>query len=142
MVILWSLRSEAQPGKESDMILGTWLTGSEKAIVEIYKCGSEYCGKIVWLRDPHYEDGTKKVDKNNPEEKLRKRSIMGMNILEGFVYDEDLEWDDGEIYDPDNGKTYSCVMNLRPKDKILEVRGYIGFSLIGRTEEWTRSRPK
>ena len=64
---------------------------------------------------------------------------MGINILEGFSYDEDLEWEDGEIYDPDNGKTYSCVMNLIPEKNILEVRGYIGISLIGRTEEWIRS---
>ena len=129
----------AQSDKEADQILGIWLTGSKKAKVNIVKCKDHYCGVIVWLRDPYYEDGSVKRDKKNEDESLRGREVMGINILEGFVYDGDLEWEDGEIYDPDNGKTYSCVMNLIPEKNILEVRGYIGISLIGRTEEWIRS---
>lgn len=129
----------AQPENEADQILGIWLTGSKKAKVEIVKCQNLYCGKIVWLREPYYDDGSVKLDKKNEDESMRTREVMGINILEGFSYDEDLEWEDGEIYDPDNGKTYSCVMNLIPEKNILEVRGYIGISLIGRTEEWIRS---
>ena len=138
---LWlnSSTSYAQSEKEADQILGIWLTGSKKARVEIKKCQNQYCGTIVWLREPFYEDGTVKLDKKNADENLQERKVLGINILEGFVYDGDLEWDDGEIYDPDNGKTYSCVMNLIPEENILEVRGYIGFSLLGRTEEWIKS---
>jgi len=107
--------------------------------VKIYKCQDLYCGKIVWLRDPYYEDGTVKIDKKNSDESLQSRAVLGINILEGFVYNGELEWEDGEIYDPDNGKTYSCVINLNTEENILEVRGYIGFSWIGRTEEWIKS---
>ena len=126
--------------KESDEILGIWLTGTKKGKVEIYKCGNKYCGKLVWLKEPTYEDGSPKRDKKNPDEKLQGRLLMGMNILTGFEYDEDLEWEDGEIYDPESGKTYSCLMYIDEDDKgKLCVRGYIGFSLIGRTEFWVRS---
>lgn len=125
---------------ESDQLIGIWLTGSKKAKVEIYKCGNKYCGKIVWLREPTYEDGTAKIDKKNFDEKKRTRPILGMNILTDFEYDEDLEWEDGEIYDPENGKTYSCEIWMEEKDKSkLNVRGYVGFSLLGRTDIWVRS---
>jgi uncharacterized protein (DUF2147 family) len=131
----------AQSGNtEADQILGVWLTGNEKAKVQVYKCGDKYCGKIVWLKEPFYEDGKAKHDKNNPDEKLQSRPTMGMNLLTDFEYDDDLEWEDGEIYDPEEGKTYSCVINMDEDDKkILNVRGYIGFSFIGRTDSWTRS---
>ncbi|MEQ9062631.1 MAG: DUF2147 domain-containing protein [Vicingaceae bacterium] len=137
--LLISLDAFNQNIEESGRILGIWLTGSKKGKVEIYKCGEEFCGKIIWLRDPLNDEGKPKKDDKNPDKGLRDRLIIGTNVLHGFIYDGDLEWDDGEIYDPDNGKTYSCVMNLQPGGKVLEVRGYIGISLIGRTEEWIKS---
>ena len=139
VLVLSCATAVAQPSREEDKILGIWLTASRKGKVEIYRCGDKYCGKIVWLKDPLNDEGKAKLDKNNPDDKLKNRTIMGTNILHGFVYDGDMEWDDGEIYDPDNGKTYSCIMSLHPDNKVLEVRGYIGFSLIGRTEEWLRT---
>ena len=131
----------AQPkAPEADEILGIWLTGSKKGKVEIYKCGDRYCGKLVWLKEPTYEDGTQKIDKKNPDPALQKRPVKGLNILTDFEYDEDLEWEDGEIYDPENGKTYSCEIWMDEEDRnILNVRGYIGISLIGRTDVWERS---
>jgi len=108
--------------------------------VEVYKCKDKYCGKIVWLKTPLEEDGREKLDDENPDEALRKQPILGLNLLVDFEYDDDLEWEDGEIYDPEEGKTYSCVINMDEDDhKILNVRGYIGFSFIGRTDVWTRS---
>lgn len=114
--------------------------GFKKAKIEIYKCADKYCGKIVWLRDPYYKDGTEKRDTNNPNESLQNRPAMGMNILTDFEYDEDLEWEGGKIYDPEEGKTYCCVINMdKDNNKILKVRGYVGFPLIGRTGFWDRS---
>lgn len=138
--LLWLAPAEAQKQlREEDRILGVWLTGSGKARVEIYKCGSDYCGRIVWLRDPVYEDGSAKIDKKNEDPKLQSRPVMGLNLLNGFEYDDDLEWDDGEIYDPENGKTYDCVIYMEEdKPDLLEVRGYIGISLIGRSDLWRR----
>lgn len=117
-------------------IIGQWYTTDKGAIVEIYQCGDKLCGKIVWLREPNKEDGTPKTDVNNPDTKKHNDPIIGLNMLKGFVADGDKEWEDGEIYDPNNGKTYSCNMEL--KGEVLEVRGYIGISLFGRTEKWTR----
>lgn len=122
---------------EADAVLGVWYNGSKESKIEIYKCNTRYCGKIIWLKEPESE-GKPKVDKKNPDEKLRSRQILGMNLMRGFTYDEDNEWVDGEIYDPKSGKTYSCKMTLIDKNK-LDVRGYVGISLIGRTDSWTRA---
>lgn len=123
---------------EADLVVGTWLVQDENAKVKIYEKDKKYFGKIVWLQEPNDESGKPKVDRENPEKSLRSRPILGLVMLRDFEYDEDLEWDDGQIYDPKNGKTYSCKMTLKDDGKTLDVRGYIGFSFIGRSQMWTR----
>lgn len=132
VVLGFSIKLNAQ---QADDIIGTWLTASEKAKVQIYKTGNKYNGKIVWLKNPTYEDGTPKVDKNNPDKAKKSVPLMGLNMLKDFTFD-DGEWEDGTIYDPENGKTYSCTMKLN--NGRLDVRGYVGISLIGRTQTWIR----
>ncbi len=122
-----------------DAVLGTWYNGSKESRIEIYKCADKYCGKIVWLKEPNTEDGKPKVDKNNPDEKQRNRPIEGLVLMKDFSYDSDNVWEEGEIYDPKSGKTYSCKMTLKSNGE-LEVRGYVGISLIGRTDVWTRAK--
>lgn len=80
--------------------------------------------------------GIVKTDLKNPDESLRKRPILGMEILRDFVYN-DGKWTDGKIYDPKSGKTYSCNMNIEENGD-LHMRGYVGISLLGRTETWKR----
>ena len=121
----------------ADAVLGTWVTGSGKGHVEIYKQGNKYFGKIVWLQEPNTEQGTPKVDKNNPDAKLRTQPILGLVNLRDFTFEGDNEWEDGKVYDPEKGKDYSCQMTLTDPNT-LEVRGYIGISLIGRTDTWKR----
>ena len=121
--------------QNADDVVGVWLTDGGKSKVEIYKKGDEYFGKIIWLREPN-ENGKPKVDKNNPDDDLKSRPLVGMELLSDFEFDDD-EWEDGEIYDPESGKTYSCEMTL--DGNTLNVRGYIGVSWVGRTTEWTRS---
>ena len=116
--------------------LGVWTNEDGKAKFEIYKCGNKLCGKIVSLREPD-RNGKPKMDDNNPTKSLRNRPLMGLEFLKGFEYDGVNKWDDGTIYDPESGKTYSCYMKLINKDK-MEVKGYIGISLIGRAQTWTR----
>ena len=123
-------------GAEGDAILGNWLTEEGKAEVEIYKCNREYCGKIVWLKEPINDEGKDKTDVNNPDPEKKGRKIVGLNIVWGFKYDKYGKWVGGKIYDPDNGKTYSCKMTL--EDDNLNVRGYVGISLLGRTTVWTK----
>lgn len=130
------LLSNSAFSQKADDILGVWLTGSKKGHVEVYKQGDKYYGKIIWLKEPLNEQGKPKMDKNNPDKAKQTAPLMGLNMLKGFVFDED-EWEDGTIYDPENGKTYSCEITMKDKNT-LNVRGFIGISLIGRTDVWLR----
>ncbi|TDB68289.1 DUF2147 domain-containing protein [Arundinibacter roseus] len=121
-----------------DAVTGTWLTGSKKGHVEIYKQGSRYFGKIVWLKEPNDPATNKpKTDSNNPDPAKRKQPLVGLVNLKGFAFEGDNTWVDGTIYDPENGKEYSCKMTLRG-NSTLDVRGYVGVSLLGRTDTWQR----
>jgi uncharacterized protein (DUF2147 family) len=122
---------------EADRILGTWLTGSGKGRILITKYGDKYGGKLVWLREPNDETGKPKTDSKNPDAAKRGNPRLGLNNLLGFSYAGGGKYENGTIYDPENGKTYKCVMSL-DGDDVLNVRGYIGFTLIGRTDVWTR----
>ena len=124
---------------QADKILGTWLNEPKDAKIEVYKKGSEYFGKIIWLKNNVNDDGTSpKIDSKNEDESLRSRTIVGINILKDLEWDEDdNEWDDGEIYDPRSGSTYSLYAKLEDSNTLF-LKGYIGFSLIGRSTTWTR----
>jgi len=116
-------------------VVGRWKsiddeTGKAKSIIEIYKKGDKYFGKIVkLLNEP---DGICRTC----ETKYKNKNIEGLVILTDLEKDDD-EYNDGEIMDPKNGKTYSCYIKLESPNK-LKVRGYLGFSLLGRTQYWYR----
>jgi uncharacterized protein (DUF2147 family) len=135
VLVLLSIGAFAQ--QRADDIVGTWLTTSKNpARVEIYKQGDKYFGKIIWLKDP-MQDGKDKTDIKNPDASLRSEKIMGLVILKNARFNGDDAWKDGSIYDPESGKTYSCNISLDGKNK-LKLRGYVGISLLGRTEVWSR----
>jgi uncharacterized protein (DUF2147 family) len=135
VLLLMSMRVSAQP--KADDIVGVWLTaGKEPAKIQVYRSGDKFFGKIVWLKNPD-KNGKPKVDSKNPDKNKQGQKILGLVILEHFKFDED-EWEDGKIYDPESGKTYSCNISLNGTNT-LKVRGYIGISLLGRTETWTRT---
>lgn len=113
-----------------DAVMGEWLSESKDGRVQIYKQGEKFFGKIVWGKD-----GTRK-DAKNPDEKLRSQNIVGAVILKGFNFTGKV-WEDGTIYDPNNGKTYSSTMKIVDANT-LSIRGFIGFSLLGRSTVWTR----
>jgi uncharacterized protein (DUF2147 family) len=124
---------------KADDILGIWLNEEKDAKIEMYKQNNKYYGKIVWLNEPNEPaTGLPKLDDENEEETLRSRPVMGLVLAEGFVYEGEGLYEDGEIYDPKNGSTYSCYMKIESLTQ-LKVRGYIGFSIIGRTTYWTRT---
>jgi uncharacterized protein (DUF2147 family) len=123
--------------EEGDKLLGVWEPSHGKAKVKITKVGNKYFGKIVWLKFPTYDDGTKKADKNNPDPKMHEAPLLGYKILKDFEYVGKKTWENGTIYDPENGSTYNCVIKLKDNNTI-EVRGYIGVSAIGRTDTWKR----
>ncbi|MDN5288056.1 MAG: hypothetical protein JWR38_4330 [Mucilaginibacter sp.] len=122
---------------QTDKIEGLWFNDIKSAKIEISKgADGKFNGKIIWLKEP-LKNGKPKTDDENKDENLRKRPIIGLHILEGFVPDGDNKYTDGKIYDPKNGKTYSC--NITYKGKTLAIRGYIGVSLFGRTTTWERA---
>jgi uncharacterized protein (DUF2147 family) len=123
--------------QNADAILGKWVNPSGEGQIQIYKKGNLYYGKLVWLKFPNDEvTGKPKLDKSNPDKNLQSRPILGLEILKNFKFDGDDVYEDGKIYDPKNGKDYSCKMTLNGNK--LKIRGYIGISLLGRSEVWTR----
>lgn len=121
--------------QQADDLLGVWFNQEKSAKIQIFKVGEKYDGKIIWLKEP-MRDGEPKLDRENEDEDLRSRPIIGLEILKDFEFDDD-EWEDGTIYDPKNGETYSCYIT-KEGDK-LNVRGYLGIALIGRTSIWTKA---
>ena len=121
----------------SDPIERLWLNEEKTAKIQVYKAtDGKYYGKIVWLKEP-LRDGKPKIDMNNPKNEHKNDPIMGLLILKGFKKSGTTGYEDGTIYDPKNGKTYSCKITYKG-DK-LDVRGYFGFSLLGRTTVWTKA---
>ena len=119
-------------------VLGKWKLSTGTAIVEVYQSGEVYNGRIVWLKNPTQADGTPAVDSKNPNEKLRSRKLMGLNMLSGLKKDGK-EYTGGKIYDPANGKTYNCSMKV--EGDVLKVRGSLDKKgLIGRTMDWFRQK--
>jgi len=140
IMILPMMQVQAQDFQADD-VLGKWNTiddetGRKKSIVEIYKEGDKLYGKIIKLFRLPDEDPDPICDKCDEDDPRYNQKITGMVILEGLEWDDD-EWDDGTIMDPKNGKVYSCKLWL--EDGKLQVRGYMGFSLIGRSQTWLRA---
>jgi uncharacterized protein (DUF2147 family) len=135
--LLLSFTASSQSSAEGDKIIGTWLAGEGKGKILISKYGDKYGGKLVWMREPNDPQGNPKLDDHNPDVSKRKNPRLGINNLLGFTYEGKGKYENGTIYDPQNGKTYKCVMTLKDENT-LDVRGYVGFTLIGRTDTWTR----
>ena len=120
----------------SQDIVGKWKTiddkrGTVTSIVEIYKDHDVYYGKILLIFN------TKNKEKcTTCQGKFHNKKLQGVEILRDLVKEEDT-YEDGNITDPENGKTYSCYVKLEKSNK-LKVRGYLGFSLLGRTQYWYR----
>jgi len=120
---------------EADKIIGSYMTEANKGKVTITKKDNKYFGTLVWTDKPDA------LDKNNPDEKQRKNKIAGKVILKDFVYTGNGTWENGTVYDPESGKTYSGKITLN-KNGSLNMRGYVGVSMFGKTTVWTRVNGK
>lgn len=128
--LLLFLYTNTANAQKADDIIGQYYTPKKDGKIQIFKVGNHYEGKLIWGK-------SNRKDHKNPNAALRSRNLVGMVFLTNFVYD-DGEYKDGKIYDPQSGKTYSSKMWLSRGD--LKVRGFVGVSLLGRTEVFTRVR--
>lgn len=136
VITIWSNTLFAQTSQD---ILGIWLNEEEDAKIEVFIEDGKIFGKIVWLLNPKDENGDWRLDEKNPNENLRSRKILGLTVMHNLKWDEDnKEWNSGKIYDAREGDTYSLYARL-DRENILKLKGYIGFSLFGKTTSWTRS---
>ncbi len=122
--------------KNQDVILGVWYTPKQDGKIEIYEVDNHYYGTLISYTMPYA------TDINNPDPALRSRAVVGLNIIQDFVYDDaHQQWVNGTIYDPENGKTYTGSLWVDKKDpNQLKARGYVlGMTILGRTETFTRA---
>ena len=145
MTIVLSIAASCLAAHRDD-ILGVWNNEEKDAKIAIFRCEVKYCGKIVFLKEPNYPAGSKdgtpgspRLDNNNPDAAKRFTPIIGLWIVNDFVFAGDRVWKDGTVYDPKNGRTYRGKMTLVPPDKLV-MRGFVGIPLFGRSTEWTRDK--
>jgi uncharacterized protein (DUF2147 family) len=120
-------------GAGPDAVVGHWHSETKNGIVDIRKCGSSLCGSIVTGDDIKANPNLK--DSQNKDESLRNRPLKGLQILSGF-HEEGGDWVDGQVYKPDNGKTYSGKITIVDANH-LKLRGCV-FVPICLTQTWTR----
>lgn len=119
---------------ERNTVEGRWLTEEGDGWISIRLAGNSLEGSIAGSPN---DDEEREFDDRNPDPSLRNRRLNGLTIMTGFQYDGDGRWTGGSVYDPNSGKTYKCTLK-QIDDNTLKIRGYIGISLFGRTETWTR----
>ena len=119
-------------------VIGRWVPAEQDSIIELYQCGDEMCGRILTLDEPLDDSGKAKVDRNNRDESLRGRPILGMDLLTGFSSKKVGSYRGGRIYNPRDGKLYKAILSLLD-DGTLKIRGYVGVPALGQTQVWTRS---
>jgi uncharacterized protein (DUF2147 family) len=90
---------------------GTWRLDNGKVTVKVSQCGGEVCANIVALKEPTYKDGSPKIDKYNKKPSLRSRPLIGLPVLRDMKPTGDNKWS-GNIYNADDGRTYSATMSL------------------------------
>lgn len=130
-----------QAATSPDAVLGVWKNGEGTGMIQIFKKGDKYYGRLVWLKVANTPEGKPRTDVNNPDESKRNVLLKGLENMRDFTYTGDNKWENGKIYDPKNGSDYSCEMTLVDPNT-LEVRGFIGVSLFGRTDVWKRQVKK
>jgi uncharacterized protein (DUF2147 family) len=132
-LVLFSMNIYAQ----GHGVIGKWntiddATGKAMSVVEIFEYNNKIYGKVIEILNPKNRS---KTCANCPGDDHNK-PILGLTIIKGLVKDG-TEYNNGKILDPKSGKLYKCYIELESADK-LKVRGYLGISLIGRTQYWER----
>lgn len=128
---------------DSKSVVGRWKTiddetGTPKSVVEIFQDGDVVKGRVLEVLNPSEPDPVCKECKGDKKDK----PIKGLEIMWGLKETTPgEEWTGGEILDPKNGKTYRCRLRLEDDGRKLDVRGFIGFAFVGRSQTWHREPP-
>jgi uncharacterized protein (DUF2147 family) len=134
------LKLSAQSVFKADDINGEWWTPENNGKMIFFRSNGKYYGMVSWLKVPNDPvDGKPRRDKLNPDPQLRKRPLQNLILFSDFTFDaEKGKYIGGKIYDADDsGKKYSCWLKLTQYN-VLEIHGYVGFSLIGKSVFFTR----
>lgn len=118
-------------------VTGMWVVETGRAAVDIEPCADKLCGTIAWMKEPLDAQGKPKTDIHNSDVSKRGRPLCGLNLLWDFSPEGDGAWSGGQIYDPASGDTYSSNLHVQANGTLL-VRGYLGISLFGKSQVWTR----
>ena len=136
VILLASLWVSGAAAADESLIEGTWINGDGDGWIQLAIVDGELTGTIVGSPDDPDSAKPSRLDEKNPEPSLRNRPLRGLTILSGFRFD-DGRWVGGRIYDPNSGNTYRGTIRLVDRNA-LDLRGYVGISLFGRTETWRR----
>ncbi len=117
--------------------VGTWLFENNRFAIDIAPCGDRLCGKISWLKSPYDAGGIPRLDRENADPGLRTRPVLGLVVLSGLLQTDDRTWEEGQIYNPEDGGHYDATLSMNG-DGSLRIRAYAGISLVGRTLSLTR----
>ncbi|MEX0807616.1 MAG: DUF2147 domain-containing protein [Dongiaceae bacterium] len=120
----------------AESLLGVWLHENQRIHIEIFPCEDLFCGKIVWLKFPNDEQGNPITDIENPDPALRDRALMGLLLLQGLRQTGPRSWENGQIYNPDDGENYLADMEMRA-DGTVDMRAYVLMPMLGKTLVWT-----
>ncbi len=118
---------------------GLWIDDSGDGAVKIEPCGTKLCGHIAWLRKLVNDKGDVLKDRHNPDPKMQSRLICGLPVIGELNAQPEGGFDGGWVYDPKEGKSYSVAIQTSGTDQ-LQVTGYLGVKLLGKTLIWTRAK--
>lgn len=140
IIFLLGIYAVAGVAQEADKIVGIWWNDEKTSKIQVEKVDGKYIGTIVYMIPEKYENGEPPKDDENPDPALQNRSVLGLQILDGFVYDaKKEEWASGTIYDPKSGNTYDCYAWLE-SDDLLKLKGFVaGIRWLGRSSEWYKT---
>ena len=136
LLLVVAVSSPAAPGGSPE---GYWRTAGGHGIIQIARCGADdtLCGKLAWFSIDPNDPNPQAADVKNPDPAQRNRPLCGLTFMYGFRPAGPDHWEDGMVYDAESGNTYNATMTLRPDGK-LDLHGYIGITLLGRSEVWSR----
>ena len=118
--------------------IGLWIDHTGRGAVEIVPCATELCGRIVWMKDPLDKRGKPFVDSQNSDKARRGSPICGLQIIGGLKQQRDGSWDNGWIYDPEQGESFDLEVRLL-QEQVLQVKGYKVVKFLNETFKWQRA---